>query len=528
MKNTSKNTGIGRILMLSYAIVIALFALCVGVSIVAIHQNASTTSEFYQEPYQVSKNAIALRNTIEELANYVGQYASATDAADQKQLRIVVDELSAEREAEYESISLAFKDDPAALTQFTAANDSLISMREDIVKLVEEDKQDQALSLYNQRYLPQKDTTKALAEDVVDVAEEKAAAFVSNSINTEIVSVIIIAATGLAMIVIVVLMWRRITQAVAVPVLEIEQTARRVAAGDLTASIAYTSNNELGGLAASMNDTVSTLRQTVVRISDMAEQVAYSSSQMSSSSQSIAQGSAEQAMAIEELAANVQGITQVVEENNESVSVANTNTADVLTAVEHSNDQIAKTVRVIEDIKTSTRNISQLANAIEDISFQTNILALNASVEAARAGDAGRGFAIVAEEIRRLATQVSEASRAADELAVHATMHTESGSTMIGITSENMEGAVAAAEGVKEMMSAIAQASTQQLEAVAQIQESMDSLSDVVQENSAASEESAVVGEELAEQARNLKHFIDRFTLTQTDKSNLGSNGGAL
>ena len=144
--------------------------------------------------------------------------------------------------------------------------------------------------------------------------------------------------------------------------------------------------------------------------------------------------------------------------------------------------------------------------------------------EAARAGEAGRGFAIVAEEIRRLANQVSEASRAADELAARATASVENGSALIRVTSTSMEGAVAATEGVKEMMSAIAQASTQQLEAVSQIQESMDSLSDVVQENSAASEESAVIGEELAEQARSLKHLIDRFVL---EKPAGGSDGGA-
>ena len=89
-------------------------------------------------------------------------------------------------------------------------------------------------------------------------------------------------------------------------------------------------------------------------------------------------------MSIEELAVNVQGITQMVEENNESVIAANENTSDVLQAVERSNGQISKAVEVIGDIKVSTRSITQLANSIEDISFQTNILALNASVEAAR------------------------------------------------------------------------------------------------------------------------------------------------
>ena len=169
----------------------------------------------------------------------------------------------------------------------------------------------------------------------------------------------------------------------------------------------------------------------------------------------------------------------------------------------------------IEEIKDNAQSISQLANSIEDISFQTNILALNASVEAARAGDAGRGFAIVAEEIRRLASQVSEESRAADELAGRAIENVEAGSELIGSASSNMEEAVTSIEDIKTAMSSIAHASEQQLEAVAQIQESMDSLSQVVQENSAASEESAVIGEELADRANELKHLIGRFKIDE-------------
>ena len=193
-----------------------------------------------------------------------------------------------------------------------------------------------------------------------------------------------IALIGLLTIALVVVMWRRITRAIAEPVREIERVAKRVAAGDLTANASCASENELGELGESMNRTVASLRLTVERLSETAEQVERSSSQMSDSSQTIAQGSAEQAMSIEELAVNVQGITQMVEENNESVIAANENTSDVLQAVERSNGQISKAVEVIGDIKVSTRSISQLANSIEDISFQSNILALNASVEAAR------------------------------------------------------------------------------------------------------------------------------------------------
>lgn len=515
MKQTPKFRSIGRSLMLSYAFVIALFIISIGVSVVAVHQNAATTSEFYQRPYQVSKSAISLRSAVQEMSGYLGQYVNETGSSELGELRAAIDQLSAERTSEFEVISKFFVADQDLLARFTLANESLVTLRGNVIDAVEEGDSNRASALYTQSYLPQLDVTMELADDIVETAEKKATDFVNSSKDLEFATTLIIGLTGLIAIIAVVLMWRRITNSIAMPARKIEKAAKRVAAGDLTAKVTDAPNNELGELAASMNETVSSLRATVERLSITAEQVAHSSTQMSDSSQSIAQGSAEQAMAIEELAANVQGITHVIEENNESVLVANENTADVLAAVENSNDQIVRTVEIIEEIKTSTRNISQLANSIEDISFQTNILALNASVEAARAGEAGRGFAIVAEEIRRLATQVSEASRAADELAVRATTSIEGGSAMIGAASENMEGAVTATEGVKEMMSAITQASAQQLEAVSQIQESMDSLSDVVQENSAASEESAAIGEELAAQADGLKKLIDRFKLEQ-------------
>lgn len=524
MKLSLKNASISRILMLSYVTIIALFVISICVSIFGVHQNSAMTTELYEQPYQVSKSAISLRNTIEQTSSALKQCILSEDPSERKRLVADIEQLAIERKAEYNVVSANFKTDSDVLAQFALTNESLISIRDEVLDAIRADDLEHARSLYDQTYTPQKDTMLELADDIVDAAEKEALDYSQDTTYVEIATTVIIVLLGLCTIALVVVLWRRISRAIAVPVGEIENMARRVAQGDLTVHVFSDSDNELGALAASMNKTVETLRLTVGQLKETADQVERSSSQMSDGSQTIAQGSVEQAMSIEELATNVQGITQTVEENNESVLIANENTADVLSAVEHSNQQISQAVEIIADIKVSTRNISQLANTIEDISFQTNILALNASVEAARAGEAGRGFAIVAEEIRRLAAQVSEASRTADELATHATLSVESGSALIKKTSTSMESAVAATEGVKEMMSAIALASTQQLEAVSQIQESMDSLSDVVQENSAASEESAVIGEELAEQARSLKHLIDHFTLEGAASS---ADGGA-
>lgn len=522
MRRTHSTMSISRILMVSYGIVISLFVVSIAVALFAVHQNAAMTDSFYQRPYQVSKGAVALRSTVEEMSTHIEQLIDADSVSDQEQAIAAINRLSDERTKEFDVISAYFAASQDLLDRFADANESLIAYRNDVVAAIEKGDRERAATIFEENYLPQKDITVELASSIVDVAESVARDFVGSAKAVEVVTSVVIGLLGVAAIVIVVLMWRRITQAIAKPIREIDQATRRVATGDLTASIDYDAHNELGSLAASVNDTVASLRMAVRQLDETAEQVARSSSQMSDGSQAVAQGSAEQAIAIEELATNVQNITQVVEENTENVMTANASTSDVLGAVEHSSDQISLTVQTIEDVRQSAQSISQLANSIEDISFQTNILALNASVEAARAGDAGRGFAIVAEEIRRLASQVSEASRAADELAGRAIESVENGGAMIGATSRNMEEAVAATEGIKEMMTAIAQASQQQMEAITQIQESMDSLSEVVQENSAASEESAVIGEELAGHADELKRLIGRFKTEKAADTEIG------
>ena len=502
MSMKPSNISISRILMISYGIVIALFALSIAVALYGVHANASMTKEFYNRPYMVSKSAVALRFTIEEMSTYVEQLLNAeNDAAKQKAL-VAIEDLTEQRMNELNVVRSLFKADPDLLERFSNACDELGARRNAVIGAAEAGDINRAIDLYSNEYLAQKEVTVNLSTEVVNTAEHVAQAFVKDSFSVEVGTSLAIGLLGTAAIVLVIVMWRRITHSIAAPIQEIDRIAKRLAAG-----------NERGSLASSMNETVASLRFATEQLSETAEQVARSSSQMSDSSQAVAQGSAEQATAIEELAANVQSITHVVGENTESVLTVNSNTSDVLGAVEESSDSIARTVCAIEEIKDNAQSISQLANSIEDISFQTNILALNASVEAARAGDAGRGFAIVAEEIRRLASQVSEASRAADELAGRAIENVEAGSELIGSASSNMEEAVTSIEDIKTAMSSIAHASEQQLEAVAQIQESMDSLSQVVQENSAASEESAVIGEELADRANELKHLIGRFKI---------------
>lgn len=256
-----------------------------------------------------------------------------------------------------------------------------------------------------------------------------------------------------------------------------------------------------------------TLSGTIHSIKDASEQVEAGAAQLSSGAQGLAQGASEQASAVEELLSTATTVTKQVEDTTKATDAAHDKAKLVEKEATVSQDKMTELTEAMKRIESTSNEIKNIIGGIEDIAAQTNLLSLNASIEAARAGAAGKGFAVVADQIGKLAEQSTQSAVNTRELIETSISEVSAGSR---ITDETAEALKQVIDGLDEIVLSVADvrnASDKQTLAVGQIEQGVAQISSVVQSNSAAAEESSATSEELSAQAQSLNHLVSQFKL---------------
>lgn len=345
------------------------------------------------------------------------------------------------------------------------------------------------------------------------------------------------------------------------PIIQLNETAQKLAAGDLDVEIEVTTEDEIGELGHSITATVMRLKEYInyideisavldrmadgklsiqltydyvgefrkvkealinisdsmksvmEGITDSAEQVSAGADELAVASQSLAEGAGNQAAAVEELVATVATVTEQVEETQKDAEESAEQASRVTDMMEASRNQMNRMTEAMNMIQATSQQVVGIIATIEEIAEQTNLLSLNASIEAARAGEAGRGFAVVASEIGSLAEDSAKAANTTRELIGLSLNEIQKGNGLVQEVMDSLQMSVNAIEQVNEMVHRTAENAKYQAQNMDQIRIGIEEFSSEIQDNSAMAEESNATSEELAAQATNLNELVQKFDL---------------
>ena len=248
-------------------------------------------------------------------------------------------------------------------------------------------------------------------------------------------------------------------------------------------------------------------------LTESSAQVLSASSHLASTSQQLSEGSAEQASAIEETTSTLQESSSMLQANSDNTKQAAQLSQQARESADKGNQEMQEMMGSILEIKKSSDQIAKIIKVIDDIAFQTNILALNAAVEAARAGESGMGFSVVAEEVRNLAQRSAQAVKDTTSIIEANLDISGKGVTVAGKVREALKDITIQARKVNELMAEIYNASQEQSQAISQVTKAMVQMEVVTQQNASNAQDNACASEDLKTQADNMKRMLQEISI---------------
>lgn len=288
--------------------------------------------------------------------------------------------------------------------------------------------------------------------------------------------------------------------------------AARIASGDLAQPVAVHARDASSMLGA-LRDMQNGLSATVAEIAASAEAIAAASGQISTGNLDLSHRTEEQAVALERTASSMEQLTSTVRLNAENAQQASALAGNASQIAQQGGAVVGRVVATMNEINESAKSIADIIGVIEGIAFQTNILALNAAVEAARAGEEGRGFSVVAGEVRNLAQRSAAAAKEIKALITDSVGRVANGSTLATDAGRTMEEVMKAVKRVNDIIGEISAASSEQRAGIEEISRAVTQMDAGTQQNAALVEEATAAAQSLDDQAKVLKRLVNKFQL---------------
>lgn len=557
MDEKLKHLSIAKKLRYSFGCVLLATSVIFVAAIISLGTVLVQFRSFYATAYRNDTLQMEIRKDIQVIGKMVLWSLTTDDNAVTTEKLDLAEQYSQNVASNIEALEASYHN-KAIISELNSAVSELKSTRLELINLARANKNDEALEFFNGAY---NDITEKVQDILIEIGDASSSAADSEYTIAFTIGIIASLITAIIFAVSIAISSRirkTLVQIIMEPMSQIEAAAEKLRNGELDVDITYDSKDEFGKLAnnlkeschslheivtdagrllteiANGNFNVNTdieeqytgefvaliqamrnmnrkLNETLHNINISSDQVAIGSSQLAESAQTLAEGATEQAGAIEELTATIENINESAAATAKEAKEASEKAKQAELDAEKSQSDLIELTNAMQRINDTSRMIQNIIGEIEDIASQTNLLSLNASIEAARAGDAGRGFGVVADQIGKLADDSAKSAVNTRELIERSLVEIENGNEITKKTVAILNNILNSMKSFADIASKSSETAISQSDMLAQVEKAIEQISEVVQSNSASAEETSATSEELSAQAETLKNLISQF-----------------